>query len=64
MHILNNNSKIVHVLNEHIATDCEITIKLTIKNKMKSSRNITLMIIFQCVLYTFGKIFFRIYFLV
>jgi hypothetical protein len=28
------------------------------KNKVKSSRNITLMVMFQCVLYTFGKLFY------
>ncbi len=65
MHILNNNkSKIVHESNAHTAIDSDITVKMAIKNKMKSSRNITLMVIFQCVLYTFGKIFFRIHFLI
>jgi hypothetical protein len=65
MHILNNNkSKIVHESNAHTAIDSDIIVKMAIKNKMKSSRNITLMVIFQCVLYTFGKIFFRIHFLI
>ena len=52
------NLKVEQELNELNITFDKMLIKVKCKQKikLKSSRNITLMVFFQCVLYTFGKI--------
>ena len=52
------NLKVEQELNEHNITFDKMVIKVKFKQKikLKTCRNITLMVFFQCVLYTFGKI--------